>query len=95
MHVAIFFHDELAPVVDGDLRLTGGFEDVVDALRQRGFQTRPGPEHDPGEQLQVVCDELGLAVWRQDPWEVDGVGGVEALRDDLVAPNILDEEGLT
>lgn len=94
MHVAIFFHHEVVPVVDGDLRLTGGFEDVVDALRQRGFQTRPGPEHDPGEQLQVVCDELGLAVSREDPWEVDGLGGVAALRDDLYRQNILGEEGL-
>lgn len=95
MHVAIFFHDEVAPVVDGDLRLTGEFEDVVGALRQRGFETRPGPEHRPGDELQVVCDELGLVVWRDLPEEVDGLGAVAALRDDLYRQNILGEEGLT
>lgn len=69
--VVVFFDGEAVPVVDGDLRLTGGFEGVVAALRQRGFETRPGPDDVPGLVRQQVCDALGLLVWRDDPWEVD------------------------
>lgn len=43
------------PVVDGDLRLVGSVDDVVEALRQRGFDARPG-----SEPRDIVCDALGV-----------------------------------
>lgn len=42
------------PIVDGDLRLVGRVDRLVESLRQRGFHPREDPESD------FVCDELGV-----------------------------------
>lgn len=71
VHVTL---DAVVPIVDGDVRLVGTFGNVVHALHARGFQTPPGPGHQPGLTCHAVCDALGLlVVWIEDSTEVDVV----------------------
>lgn len=64
-------------IVDGDLRLVGGFDGLVRALRERGFAVRLGPE--PGESYDASCEGLGIALWRESEDDED-VESVLAVR---------------
>ena len=74
--------DEVVPVVDGDLRLMGEFDAVVQALHKRGFETRLGPEHLPSVISDVVCDALGIRLWHATE-DIVGLESVGAFRRDV------------
>ena len=74
--------DEVVPLVDSDLRLVGEFDVVVQALHQRGYETRPGPHYRPNVVWDVVCDALGIRLWHATE-EIIGIESVAAFRRDV------------
>lgn len=69
-------------VIDGDLRLMGEFDDIVQALEQRGYTTRPGPELIPDLNSDAVCDALGIRLWHSTE-DVVGIESICAYRHDV------------